>query len=212
MTLYEVLGIERGATLPEIKAAYLKKRSTTHPDKGGRKEEFDEVQRAFMVLSDPERRQRYDEGGEHADQDEAALVALFETIVDASPDVDNFDLIERAVDTVVDTELGAVKQKKKIELQIRRYKIAEKRIRRKDKKEHNPLRAAMTRKVAQCEAQLLQIDVGIAACKRLLKALECYTYKYDATGGTHQPGTSSDEDLLKEFAKLYRVASGKPSR
>lgn len=62
--LYEILGVARTATLEEIKRAYRKAARKTHPDQGGDPERFREVQTAFDILSDEERRRAYDESGD----------------------------------------------------------------------------------------------------------------------------------------------------
>ena len=57
---YATLGIQRGATPDEIKKAYRKMASAHHPDKGGNKEKFQEIQAAYETLSDDNKRQQYD--------------------------------------------------------------------------------------------------------------------------------------------------------
>ena len=57
---YATLGIQRGATPDEIKKAYRKMASAHHPDKGGDKEKFQEIQAAYETLSDDNKRQQYD--------------------------------------------------------------------------------------------------------------------------------------------------------
>ena len=63
---YEVLGVEKNASADEIKKAYRKKAIQFHPDKNpGDKqaeENFKEAE-AYDVLSDPQKRQRYDQFG-----------------------------------------------------------------------------------------------------------------------------------------------------
>jgi DnaJ-class molecular chaperone len=65
--LYAVLGIARTATADEIRKAYRKLARETHPDVKPNdpkaEERFKEVSFAYEVLSDPEKRARYDEFG-----------------------------------------------------------------------------------------------------------------------------------------------------
>ncbi len=61
--LYEVLGVERGASDSEIKRAFRKLAQQWHPDVNTDPEapaRFKEASEAYQILSDPERRQRYD--------------------------------------------------------------------------------------------------------------------------------------------------------
>jgi DnaJ family protein A protein 2 len=62
--LYKVLGLERGATEEEIRKAYKRRSLETHPDRpGGSKEEFQAVNEANAILSDPTKKADYDATG-----------------------------------------------------------------------------------------------------------------------------------------------------
>lgn len=61
---YKILGLEKGCSDSDIKKAYRKLAMKEHPDKGGDPEKFKEISRAYETLSDPEKRELYDEHGE----------------------------------------------------------------------------------------------------------------------------------------------------
>jgi molecular chaperone DnaJ len=67
-TLYDTLGVKKGASADEIKKAYRKLAATFHPDKNpgdaSAEEKFKEVQNAYDVLSDAEKRKKYDRFGD----------------------------------------------------------------------------------------------------------------------------------------------------
>lgn len=57
---YAVLGVSPSAGLEEIKAAYRRRSLEAHPDAGGSHGRFLEINKAYAVLRDPERRKAYD--------------------------------------------------------------------------------------------------------------------------------------------------------
>jgi len=60
MDHYNTLGVSKSATPDEIKKAYRKLASQHHPDKGGDTNTFQQIQTAYDTLSDPQKRQMYD--------------------------------------------------------------------------------------------------------------------------------------------------------
>lgn len=82
---YETLGVPKTASQDEIKKAYRKLAVKHHPDKGGDPEKFKDINAAYEVLSNPEKRELYDkygidglrEGGGGADPFEHLFGGLF---------------------------------------------------------------------------------------------------------------------------------------
>lgn len=63
---YEILGVSKNASQEDLKKAFKKAAIKNHPDKGGDPEKFKELAQAYEVLSDPEKREIYDQYGEDA--------------------------------------------------------------------------------------------------------------------------------------------------
>lgn len=88
MTLYETLGVAKDATADAIKAAFHAAAKRTHPDVGGDIEDFQEVNLAYEVLSDPDMRAKYDNGepinaGHINDERRKALAVIESLLADA---------------------------------------------------------------------------------------------------------------------------------
>lgn len=60
---YEVLGVGKSASADEIKKAFRRLAVEHHPDRGGSEEKFKEVNEAYEVLKDTDKRKRYDQFG-----------------------------------------------------------------------------------------------------------------------------------------------------
>ena len=69
---YDILGVKKSATAAELKSAYRKQALKWHPDKHAgeakkeAEEKFKEINRAYEVLRDPQKKQMYDQLGHNA--------------------------------------------------------------------------------------------------------------------------------------------------
>ena len=62
---YEILGVKKGASREEVKKAYRKLAHEHHPDKkGGDEKKFKEINEAYQILGDEQKRQQYDKFGQ----------------------------------------------------------------------------------------------------------------------------------------------------
>ena len=70
---YSTLGVSRNASADDIKKAYRRLAHQHHPDKqGGDEKKFKEINEAYQALSDPKKRQQYDQFGHGFEQAQGA--------------------------------------------------------------------------------------------------------------------------------------------
>lgn len=68
---YKILGVNKNASNDEIKKSYRKLALENHPDRGGGAEaekKFKEINQAYQILSDPQKRSQYDQFGSTFEQ------------------------------------------------------------------------------------------------------------------------------------------------
>ncbi len=70
---YKILGVEKGANEDEIKKSFRRLAHEHHPDKGGDPQKFKDLNEAYQVLSDKEKRSRYDQFGSAAFEQSAGF-------------------------------------------------------------------------------------------------------------------------------------------
>ena len=71
--LYDTLNVPRNCSIDELKKAYKKLAIEHHPDKGGDADKFKEISNAYSILSDPEKKAKYDHFGDESDNMQANI-------------------------------------------------------------------------------------------------------------------------------------------
>lgn len=62
---YDILGVKKDASADDIKKAFRRLARKHHPDAGGSEEKFKEINEAYEILSDSEKRAQYDQYGQY---------------------------------------------------------------------------------------------------------------------------------------------------
>ena len=192
-TLYEILGIQRTATPEQITKAYRKLAIRYHPDvaKGDKEaaaQKFREIQEAYDVLSDPERRKLYDETGstvppgKKQDGVMASLLNLqrqvFEQNETLLSDIDVFSEMRNRIKSGMKISM---QEKLKAEKQAHRFRLAAGRMM---PEAENPFREAALNMAHQAEERAKLIDMEFSIHRDALAALERFSMR-------QEPETSS---------------------
>lgn len=214
MTLYEELSIPPTASLAEIKAAYRKRAKQTHPDNGGTHEKFNKTNRAYMILSNPARRSKYDATGDTEEllPDNAQAMALnvvvgfFAHVVQqyamgGGSDPTQVDLVAIAIKQF-EMQIGEMlKKKKPMEQAGKVLRDIEKRLKNKKKKSPHDalLRRSLQQQAASIATPIAEIDRTIQAHRDAIELIKHYDF---------EQAVSMAPDLSKLYASPFYKTSG----
>jgi curved DNA-binding protein CbpA len=188
MTLYELLDTLPGASPLEIKRAFRRKAKETHPDKGGTADKFASVSRAYLVLSDPIKRARYDETGDIPENTPEfaplnLLVQFFVTIVQMhangqGPDPCAINLVDTARKQFRKDIMDAENQQVKLRRTIKLWQNVAERF--KTKKKADVVKLSLLGQIPNLEQQMRLMAEQIQMRQDALKLLDDYTFSFDA--------------------------------
>lgn len=183
MDLYGVLGVEKTASQDEIKRAYRKLAQETHPDKNdGDGSKFEPVKAAYEVLSDPGRRERYDQTGDdgrvpdkHVEAKNMLAQMVMQIIDTRDPVTTDIVAVAR---TQVTHQISVAEQEKR----AAQKKIDDRRkvLERMTASDDGFMCQVIENDIRQREGLLARIDDGIEIMREALKMLDEYSYKADA--------------------------------
>lgn len=203
---YEMLGVARDADKKAVRKAYIKKAKTMHPDAGGDNESFRQLVLAYQVLSDDDRRARYDSTGtideQSIGQEQAAILNLFagylDRIIGAGASAftqDCVKLIRDGLNQEITALTGQMEQIKTAAAQVEKL-----RARFKVKAGRNILGDMLAEKARQIAAGKAQTKANIAIRKKAIEQLKDATFDFDAP----QPMTQMYSQAgLGAFAELF---------
>lgn len=183
MSLYETLGVSKNASPSEIKSAYRKLAHKNHPDKGGSVEKFQVIQHAYDILSDPEKRKRYDETGAETGQQTPQslaiqqLASLFMQIVE-SCNPERTDILKRAKDSILAGEEKRKGHVQELAKKQRKYEGTLKRLKSK-KKDHDFLAVTLRAAIQNTKAALEEAESMKKVGEEMLKLLKEYKYQFE---------------------------------
>lgn len=202
--LYKILGVTRNVSLKGIQNAYRKQAKKHHPDRGGDPEKFREVTEAYDVLSDPERRHRYDATGETdkpVDNREALLATavarayslVLEKLLPSNKDLTKVDLVAE-MKQALDTKIQEIEKNLP---EVRKVKARLEQVAERLEDEQGLLKGAAQYQAAHVGRQIEAVEKELHDAKLAHDYLRGCKYRFD-------PKTTREQDI----EKLERLMRG----
>ena len=206
--LYQILGVRRAASQGEIQRAYRRKAKTSHPDGGGSVKAFSEISTAYTVLTDPNRRERYDSTGDIEplrpnNLDVSAIEVIAQKlglIIHAECDVTSVDLdalIEQAIrEDIAERNAGISSLRRAIE----RARRIRDRVKRKTNGEDNMLARVLAWHETTAKSHIKQSEEAVSSMA--LEILKDYSFADDFSVATADDVSVALHDALKALDQL----------
>lgn len=195
MTLdpYTILGVERTADKATIRRAYRKRAKAAHPDGGGDKEKFGALTKAHDLLTDDERRARYDATGDVSektpDNTQGEILQIVCMLLDATINA----VIQNRIDPLQHplAEEMAIRCRKEIaEIKKQRAQLVETqdnarkllgrfKLKKKAKTANNAIEAILKGRVDSFNSHIAMLDDKIAKFTAALAVIEDYDFTAD---------------------------------
>jgi len=198
---YEFLGVSKLATTEEIEKAYSKMAKQHHPDRGGDRKVFERAVVAYSTLSDPEKRQRYDEYGEEPQFNTfndvmgilaQALDQVVEQLVEQGYDLDKVDLAKHMDVGMVQVLNQLSESKSSFQKKLKGFQKMLKRWKRGKKKKDKPseIKQVIEHQIDRLKHQITYTDNTIKAAEEVIRIFREHEYDFDQSNYTQRPGKS----------------------
>jgi curved DNA-binding protein CbpA len=186
MTLYEILGVTAEASPAEVKAAHRRAVKMHHPDVGGDPHKFEQAQRAYLILSDPNRRERYDRTGLEDDPTgpteeqlaRSAVSSLIMQFVGGNDDPNTTDLIAEIRKVLLKQRETHSQNCTRIDIRIKRVGVVRERLHHKDDSDET-LSALLDERERDLNREQLKESAKILVIDQAARLLDGYSYRID---------------------------------
>lgn len=218
--LYKILGVKRTAPRRDIHKAYRKKAKTAHPDGGGSVEAFNELIMAYSVLSDTDRRTRYDETGEidvpgPNNFDGGAIEIIAEKlglVIHAEHDLATMDvgaLIEQAIRDDIAARKASVTHQQRAGERLASLRA---RTKRKAEGDGNLVARVLDWHELAIQNHIKKHEESIRFLERALEILQDYSFSDDLVAAQTEEVAGALNDILVALDELAAILNTSPAR
>lgn len=185
---YVILGVDPTATADEIKKAYRALAMKHHPDKGGDGVIFKELAEANAILSDDEKRARFDAGesfesicGVQVDLEMKAIGAVVSVFVEIvkKRNIEYTDIVKEIKSVFTNAEKSFLDQKVQAEAAIKKFQKIMDRMKRKDEGAENIFVRSSISQIEMLKMQIERVDQELKVAVRALEVVEAYQYNME---------------------------------
>ncbi len=210
MTPYDTLGVKPDATPAAIRKAFRSLAQKHHPDKGGDHAAMQAIQKAYDLLSDPERRAKFDETGSEAVEETpltkamSALPRLLIVCIDESADMDTTPLLTILRGRIKAEISEGQEMIKKDHKKVKQRQKAMKRLRMLHGTE-NMLASFIQHDITRLEAHEAHVRSVMAVFEAMMGILVDYEYECENPAIV----TAATGDLAEMFAQAMQTRKTK---
>lgn len=179
--LYEILGVDKNATLQDMKKAYRDKAKKAHSDKGGNDTDMAEINKAYSILRIPSKREFYDRTGETEDTPfdkkfQAFINEVFVGhILKRAADVEHEDLIKLFRTYIDNFIIHQEENRKSLNSEIEKLLKV---INRTKSKKNNIINLVIEANISQLKHGVAMCDDNIKFAKDAYDHLQDYNYEF----------------------------------